>query len=234
MTTRKIREDNPFEDEVVAREWITSVENETGMIRDNELYPFLKSWSNRIKPKKIVEIGSGQGICADKVQIHGSRYIGVEPSQTLVNRAREKYFVPDREFIVGNAYDLPLPDNYTDTVFSVNVWFHIEDLKVASKELARILKPGGTFLVSTGNPNAQGKWESFFRDYKKEGKMLDGKVIVPVNPLSRNVLYLHSLTDITNALKDAGLIIESVKGFGYTQEYKDDGLFINIEGKKPR
>ena len=49
--------DNPFEDPVVASEWINSVENEHGLIRDNEIYPLLKKWVSDVKPKVLIEIG---------------------------------------------------------------------------------------------------------------------------------------------------------------------------------
>lgn len=233
-TRQKVKyEDNPFEDEIIAREWINSVENERGLIRDKETYPLLRRWAEKVRPKVIVEIGSGQGICADKVQLPGTQYVGVEPSQFLVERARELYPSQDREFTIGNAYTLPLSDEYADAVFSVNVWFHLENLQKASGELARILKPGGNFLISTAHPDSYSVWESFFFDPKIEGKKIDGKVRVPVNPLSRTVIYKHSLREIEDALTENGLVVEGTEGFGSIEEYKDKGIFISIFGHKP-
>lgn len=230
---KRMREDNPFEDEVVAREWINSIENERGLIRDKELYPFLQKWAEKVQPKIIIDIGSGQGICADKVQLKNTHYIGIDSSVHLVERARKLYTHLNREFIVGNAYKLPLPDQCADAAFSINVWFHLEDLKTASQELARILKPGGNFLISTANPSSYDTWESLFFDYSKESKKIDGKVRIPINPLSRNVFYLHSLKEITKTLTQNHLKIESVEEFGYKKEkYKDVAFFINIIGQK--
>ena len=56
-----VYEDNPFEDEKIAKEWIHSVENERGMIREKELLPMLRKWVVNIKPKVVVDIGMGQG-----------------------------------------------------------------------------------------------------------------------------------------------------------------------------
>lgn len=226
-------EDNPFEDVTVAQEWINSIENETAGIRDRELYPFLQEWAARVQPKVLVDIGSGQGICADKVQLAGSRYIGVEPSVPLVERAKQKYAAPNRDFVVGSAYKVPLPDHSADTVLSINVWFHLKNLDAAAQEIARILRPGGIFLISTGNPAARSIWESFYIDAKRETGSIDGKVIIPVNPLSRNLMFFHSLGDITAALERSGLTIGSTTVFGTTTVHKEIGLFINIEGRKP-
>ncbi|MDX9914128.1 MAG: hypothetical protein RBS77_06130, partial [Candidatus Moranbacteria bacterium] len=41
---KRFKEENPFEDEQVAKEWINSVENEKNMGRDKEIYPRLKNW----------------------------------------------------------------------------------------------------------------------------------------------------------------------------------------------
>lgn len=230
--TQKDREDNPFEDEIVADEWISSVENETAGIRDNELYPLLKDWAVRVQPKVIVDIGAGQGICADKLQLPGTTYIGVEPSTALVERANQKYSAANRSFVIGNAYDIPLADVYADAAFSVNVWFHLKDLATASQEMARVLKPGGCFLISTGNPAARHTWESFYVGAKKGDGYIDGKVNIPINPLTRNLMFFHTMDEMSKALEGAGLTVDSTKVFGTTTNHKDTGLFVHIEGHK--
>ena len=232
-TSQKMKyEDNPFENEVVAKEWINSVENERELIRDKETYPLIRAWAERVHPKIIVEIGSGQGIWADKVQLAGTRYIGIEPSQYLIERALALYSHPDREFVVGNAYNLSLADEIADAVLSVNVWFHLEDLRTASREMARILQQDGNFLVSTSNPDAYDVWESLYFDYTKKGKKIVGKANIPINPLSRNTFYQHTKDEIFNTLTANSLEIERIEEFGIVPKFKDAKLFINIIGKK--
>lgn len=224
------REENPFEDELVAKEWINSVENEQGLIRDNEIYPLLRKWAEELKPKTIVEIGAGQGVCADKVQISGSKYIGVEPSEFLVQRAEEKNSADNREFILGSAYSLPFEKGIADAVFSVGVWFHLGDLATASKEMNRIMKSSGEFLIVTANPDKNSVWESFYVDAEKIDNKVVGKVMVPVNPLSKNIFHLHTLEDIKSSLNQVGLEIKSIERFGKSKDNSD--LFIAIRGRK--
>lgn len=224
-----LHEENPFEDEKISQEWINSVENEKGLIRDKEIYPSLEKWVRNISQGIIVEIGSGQGICSEKIQNSKLHYIGIEPSVFLTKRAQELYHSNEREFLIGSAYSLPLADNIADGVFSVNVWFHLENLPEASCEMSRILKPGSSFLLITANPNENSLWEKFFINYSKEGKVLDGKVIVPINPLSRNIIYQHSLDEIKCSLEYNGLTIEKIETLGRL-EGKD--IFILIQGQK--
>jgi len=225
-------EENPFEDPQVAEEWVSSVENEKDMFRDNEIYPMLTKWVNENKPGVVVEIGCGQGICSEKIQYSNGEYIGVEPSKPLVVRANDLYRQDNRDFVVGNAYEIPLQTEIADAVFSVNVWFHLENVDKASKELARILKSGGRFLIITANPNDYKTWESFYFDHDQDEKKIIGKVNVPVNPMSKSIFYKHSLDDITEALNKAGLKIDKVKGFAHMDEQHEAGLFIEIEGFK--
>lgn len=226
------REENPFNDELIAKEWINSVENEKGRTRDREVYPYLKAWALDLGPSNvIVEIGAGQGICAEKLDCDAT-YIGVEPSVTLVERAKEKYGAPNRTFVLGDAYELPIANGVADAVISINVLFHLEDLEKSSTELQRILKLQGKFLIVSANPDAYDIWESFYELPQKEGKKLVGKVNIPVNPLSRNTMFQHSQLEIRNALESAGLQITYIKYMGLHSEKFTKPIFVVIEGSK--
>jgi len=223
------REDNPFEDEAISKEWISSVENERGMIREKELYPMIVKWIEKIKPKRIIDIGAGQGGCANIVQLEGVEYVGVEPSKYLVARAEEINKKENRHFIIGTAYNLPIPDKSFDAAFSVNVWFHLQDLNTASKELARVLLPNGKFFICTANPDAYGVWQQMFdSDAKVDEKIIDGKVNIPVNPLSRNLFFKHSMEETLDAFTNNGLIVDKTETSGVLNEQKP--LFINFFG----
>ena len=47
-----------------------------------------------------------------------------------------------------DAENLPFKDNYFDIVYSWGVIHHSEDTEQVVKEIYRILKPGGHFLIS--------------------------------------------------------------------------------------
>lgn len=226
-----VYEENPFIDPVVAREWIASVENEQGGLRDSDIYPRLRAWSDCQQPGLLVEIGAGQGACSRHVIAES--YLGIEPSVPLVRRARQINTDPSRQFIVGNAYNLPLGDTVVEAAYSVNVWFHLADLEAAAAELARVLCEGGGFLIITANPALTHVWESFYFDSQKVGKRTLGKVVVPVNHLSRNTFYAHTLEEITRELGASGLFVDAVEPFGDPKGCDDDGLFIQITGSRP-
>ena len=221
--------ENPFEDELIAKEWINSVENEKGMGRDKEIYPRLEKWLNQQNIESVIEVGSGQGICSDKLKNFKGQYIGVEPSQILTQRAVELYANDHRQFVVGDAYDLPIGSGKAEAGFSIMVWFHLEDLNKASSELSRVLKNNGKFFIVTANPNAEKMWESFYFDYKKEGKQITGKVNVPINPISKSIYYQHTQEEILTALKNNGLDVDQINEFEVVNGEK---IFCSFEGKK--
>lgn len=223
-------EENPFEDEIVSREWINSVENDKGATRDREIYPRLNSWLMEINPKNVVEIGAGQGICSSKLGEFSGKYIGIEPSKFLVQRAMELYSQENRNFMLGNAYDLPLQNESCDATFAINVWFHLENLNQAAKELSRVLEKDGHFLIITVNPEEYDEWLSYYEETNEDEKKVVGKANVPVNPLSRNIFYKHSAEDLTSSLIQNKLEIDSVENFGLGEETRK--VFMIIKGHK--
>lgn len=229
LEIKKLKEENPFEDEQVAKEWMNSVENEKDSYRDKEIYPRLKNWLVQQEAGLVVEIGSGQGICSDKLGEFNGMYIGIEPSKVLAERAKELYDDSQRQFVIGDAYHLPLESEKAEASFSVMVWVHLENLDKASSELARILKPGGKFMIVTCNPNAEKTWESFFFDHQKEGKKITGKVNVPINPISKSIIYQHSQNEILSALRNSGLEIEHTDEYG---PVNGENIFFSVEGRK--
>lgn len=220
--------DNPFKDETVAKQWINSVEGEKGMTRDNESYPYLRAWFNSTSKGIVVDIGSGQGVCSSKIEGY-SKYIGIEPSTFLTDRAKELYDSVNREFIVGEAYSLPLENASCDNAISFNVWFHLEDLDKASHELSRVLKSGGKFWIHTADNDALDIWKSFYVNPIIDDKKILGEVKVPVNNMSINTFYLHTNQQIVDSLQKVGLKVLKTTKLGTI----DKGtLFVVFEGEK--
>lgn len=224
-----MKEENPFENKDVAQQWILSVESEKGMIRDNETYPALREWYTQASKGNILEIGSGQGICSSKIDGY-EKYVGIEPSKFLIARAKELYSSPSRSFVIGNAYKLPVENESYDAVFSVNVWFHLENLEAASKELARVLRPGGAFFIHTADEGALDIWKTFYKDARIEGKKVTGKVEGPGIYQTTNIFYGHRNEEVIDVLNRAGLTVSSVTTLGALPSGK--ALFIVIEGVK--
>ena len=227
-----MNEENPFEDSLIAQEWITSIESPQSRSREQEFYPLLYTWTHELQPKTIVEIGSGQGVCSSKIDSTRSSYVGIEPSEHLLSRARQLYPEENKTFLKGDAYRVPLPDGSAEAVFSVGVWFHVRDLDAAHRELARIVVSGGEVLILTANADTRKLWESWFEHPVIEGKRIVGKVAVPGGTLSKNIFYFHTQQEIVASLEAHGFTIMSVTQMGFGGGSRREGTWIAVRAKK--
>lgn len=223
-------EANPFADEQVAKQWAASVEGESGLWRDTALYPAMRAWVESIAAERptILDLGSGQGRSSSEIEGY-EKYIGVEPSTFLVDRAKALYARPDREFVLGDAYDIPLPDASVDGVVCVNVLFHLANVEGAIQEMSRVLRPGGSFFVNTADNDAVEMWKTLYTDLVVNETMMQGALRTPATGLSLNTFYFQPNDSVFAAFERHGLHIDRVTK---TCEKGGKTLFMAIEGKK--
>lgn len=137
-------------DQKSAQEWVSLIEGQDASVRDKDIYPHIKKWVWDNDITSVVDLGCGQGVCSGKIP-ENTLYTGVEPNPFLLDRARKLY--PGRTFLEGSAYNIPVKDASVDGVFSVAVWQLLGDADTAAKEMARVIRPGGYFLIITADPH---------------------------------------------------------------------------------
>lgn len=214
-----------------AQDWINSVEKPGTSWRDENVYLKLSSLIREASPRTILDLGCGQGICSEKIELGPCKYTGVEPSPFLLDRAKSLYESKSKTFLLGNAYDLPVSNESHDAAFSILVWHLLMDLEKAASELSRVLVDDGHFFIVTANPDAYLAWKSFYPDAKVIGKKLEGTMQLG-NALSRDVLYLHTLSEIKESLRNVGLEIEKTETFLAAKDAPEVKLLISIQGRK--
>jgi len=98
------------------------------------------------KKKKGIEIGIGTGRFALPLGIRE----GVEPSAAM------RHFVMLKELKVydGIAEELPLTDQSYDFALMVTTICFVDDVVKSFKEVKRILKPGGSFVIGLVDKNS--------------------------------------------------------------------------------
>ena len=102
---------------------------------------------------KVLDLGCGNGRFSEVFR-QNIEYIGVDSSRKMIEVAKTKY--PEVNFKIADALNLPFPENYFDKIFSFAVFHHIpsEELQLQFfKEARRILKPGGTLILTVWNLN---------------------------------------------------------------------------------
>lgn len=217
-------------DEQTALDWIQNVEK--GSLRNTDIRPKLRSWIESVNPGRILEIGCGQGICSDDIDLNGRRYTGIEPSEVMVSRAKQLYLSENKNFLKANAYDLPFPAESFDAAFSVLVLHLLSDLDKSTYELSRVLRPGGHFLIITANPAAMNSWMGFYSEKTSNGKRFEGKMTFSSGAESNDVLYFHSLDEIKKTFLVQKLNVTHVESFRPDSEPDEKRLLLLIRGSK--
>ncbi len=217
-------------DEKDASDWINIVESPGARIRETDIYPLLKEWINSIAPSTILEIGAGQGICSEYIDLDNRTYTGVEPSPFLLARAKQLYPQTNRHFLHGSAYHLPFSTSAFDAAFSVAVWHLLDDLHKASGELNRVLKRDGRFLIITANPAAYSAWTDAYTETTLKGRRFLGSVRRPDNSIAQDTLYLHTVEEITEALTSSHCALERIETFRNVNASGGPGKFLLLTG----
>jgi SAM-dependent methyltransferase len=102
-----------------------------------------------LEPTNILEIGGGQGELAEWMQGDlGARVTFVDQSERMVELARARGIIDAR---VGDAQELPFPDETFDTVVAAWMLYHVSDVHRALAEAVRVLAPGGRLVAVTGS-----------------------------------------------------------------------------------
>jgi ubiquinone/menaquinone biosynthesis C-methylase UbiE len=114
------------------------------------LKPLEQAISKLSGGSSVVEVGCGTGnyIIQLSKKHEEHEYTGFDLSQGMLEVAKSRS--AKVKFVQGNGDEsFPLPDNFADMCFLVDVIHHIVDYKVFFKELAQALKPGGEVLIVT-------------------------------------------------------------------------------------
>ena len=96
---------------------------------------------------EVLEIGTGTGGMLRALLDRQIRATGVEINPALIAESRKWHGELPVHQVTG--VDLPFPDASFDRVLSFDVFEHIRDSDAHLREVARVLRPGGRYLVQT-------------------------------------------------------------------------------------
>ncbi|WP_141580780.1 bifunctional 2-polyprenyl-6-hydroxyphenol methylase/3-demethylubiquinol 3-O-methyltransferase UbiG [Actinomadura sp. WMMA1423] len=151
-------------------------------------------------PGTAVDIGAASGACCRVLADHGWSATAIDLSPDAVALARTRGV----EAYEGDARYLPLPESGYDLALALDVLEHVEDDTRAAAEIARVLRPGGTALVSV--PCDMALWSAHdvalgrVRRYSRRTlvDLLDGAELVVERVWSRGVLHRPLLRLLRN------------------------------------
>ena len=126
-------------------------EMEPGIIHYEHLhrYKFAKEF---VKDKTVLDLGSGEGYGSFLLSATAKEVVGIDINKETITHASSKYLKNNLRFITGSISSIPILE---EKIFDVIVCFeaieHIKEHDSLIKEVKRLLKDDGIFIVSTPN-----------------------------------------------------------------------------------
>lgn len=104
-----------------------------------------------LKGKRVLDVGCGTGIVSNQIIERGaSSLVSGDQSEFMLNQWKKKAVGNKKvEFHLLDAENLPFPDSEFDVAVSSMVMGMIPNQLRCLSEMKRVLKPGGTFAIST-------------------------------------------------------------------------------------
>ena len=99
------------------------------------------------QPASVLDVGCGTGKLLRQARIYWpeAHLIGVDPANGM--REMAKRLTPNATFLTGMAEAWPLQDASVDLALSTSSFHHWQDQAAGIRERARVLPPGGYFLL---------------------------------------------------------------------------------------
>ena len=153
--------------------------------------------------KDVIDFGCGTGRYLSRCCGRNARSIvGVDFSHEMLARASQKSSLSEQIVLLeASVESLPFRDAQFDVALSTLVLSHCAKLFVPLAEIARVLRPGATLLVSDWHPeNDRRGWKRIF-----EVRSADGSRI---RYAAKS--YHHSLAEYRRQFLNHGFVVEQV------------------------
>lgn len=192
MTNREIYE-RGYEPAQFARRGGTAYDRTMNEIRDGYVRAFGERGS-------VLDLGCGTGAFLMPAAEFCDEAIGVDFSWPMLSALKEGARDHDRaspHVVQGDITRLPLRDNTFDLAFSFSTLYTVENVTLALREVARVLRSGGRAVLELGNQQSLNDRVARVQ-HEEEG-------------LARP--HHMTVTEMEEAIEEAGLQIETWRSF---------------------
>ena len=136
-------------------------------------------WRNNVvdiikkqQPKSILDIATGTGdLAINLAQTSAEKIIGLDISPGMLNVGKQKVKdkkLDDRiDMIIGDSENMPFEDNTFDAITVAFGVRNFETLNNGLKEILRVLKPGGTFVILETSVPTKFPFKQGYKVYSK-------------------------------------------------------------------
>ncbi|WP_395450923.1 rhamnan synthesis F family protein [Aminobacter sp. UC22_36] len=155
MTKKKTRNNqeifvfpNPMEKmKMTGERYVSSI---TGNIQNEHYHRYLFAL-DFCRDKNVLDVACGEGYGCNLISQVASGVVGVDVDADTVAYADRTYGTSVLRFVAADATQLPFDDASFDVVTSFETIEHFDGHEAFLAEIARVLRPGGTVVISSPN-----------------------------------------------------------------------------------
>lgn len=115
---------------------------------------------------KVLDVGCGPAVMAQEILDRGCGFWGVDPAIKMLDICRRRLAdQPRAQFLQGDAAGLAFPNEFFDAVLCMGVIDGVPDRRLALREMLRVLRPGGTLIITFTNLYSPYSWWKRFVFY---------------------------------------------------------------------
>jgi SAM-dependent methyltransferase len=163
--------------------------------------------------RRVLDVGCGEGQVARRMVANGSAVIGLDPTvNQLVTAAARGGGV---RYVRAGATALPVAPASFDAVVICLTLEHLDPFEPAVHEVARVLRPGGRFVLFLNHPLLQAPDSGWVDDhileeqYWRVGPYLPDDVAIEEVAPGVDLPFMHRpLHRYVNAMADCALLVD--------------------------
>lgn len=114
---------------------------------------------------RVLDLGCGAGVLSERLVAAGYSVDAVDMSADMLAFTKQrlsKYDSDKYRLARAECASLPFPDATFDVVACIGVFGYMEDVDAAIREIKRVLRPGGTLVLSIRNLDHVTVFDGFF------------------------------------------------------------------------
>lgn len=168
-----------------------------------------------IDARTILDIGCATGYIGHKLKTKKNQVVGVDISKAAIKEAKK---VLDKGFVVDIENEkLPFKNDYFDLIICSEVIEHIFNIESFLKEIKRVLKKGGSLIITTPNFLYWGHRIQFLKgrfDYQEEGPFDKGHIhFFTYETLRKSLTNISFSIEKENHVYPGATILENFKKY---------------------
>jgi SAM-dependent methyltransferase len=122
--------------------------------------------AGEVRDRDVIDVGCGEGRFCRLLAERGARTTGIEPTTTLLAKARERD--SSGTYVQAGAESLPVADSSFDLAILYLTLIDIAQFREAIAEIARVLRPGGSVILANLQSFATTRPSAWYRNERGE------------------------------------------------------------------